>query len=495
MTDMLFPNGATEALDKIAVVVGEDHIVRGEAYPDTTFLSACKKFGVAPLAVVDPASTQELSEVVKICSDAGIAMIPQGGSTGLAGGAAPRGGEVLIRLSRMRKLRDIDVRNATITVEAGMTLAEVAAAAAEENLLYPVMIGSWGSCQIGGNIATNAGGTQVLRYGNTRAQVLGLEAVLPDGRIWNGLRGLRKDSTGYDMKQLFIGSEGTIGFVTAAVLQLKPNPTDVAACFVGIQQVDDAIDLLGQARALLGESLTAFEIMNREALDLTLVVAPHLKSPFEETYPCYLLIEVAGQGEIGTIQPLLEKLLEAGHEKGLIEDAVFSNSDAQRAKLWELREWKLEAQLKAGPGVKHDISVPVSAIPEFISVIDRALEQTFPGIRLFCFGHIGDGNLHYNPIFPMDWDATAFEQGKERINRLVHEQVARMNGSISAEHGVGQLRSNEFTRYKDPVELSMMRALKAAFDPKGLMNPGKVFPVLTEDPNGESVTQTPPPSC
>jgi len=476
MIEQTVSAGKTGALDNITTVVGADHVHRGGDIPDTAYRSACKVFGVPPLAVVDPANTQELSEVVRICSEVGIAMIPQGGNTGLAGGAAPGGNEIVIRLGRMRKIRDIDIRNATITVEAGLTLGEVADAAAKENLLYPVLIGSWGSCQIGGNIATNAGGTQVLRYGNTRAQVLGLEVVLPDGRIWNGLRGLRKDSAGYDLKQVFIGSEGTIGIVTAAVLQLSPHPTDVATCFAAIDNVEDAIELLGLARSQMGESLTAFEIMRREALDLTLEAAPDLKSPFTDSYPWYLLIETAGQGDVGTIQPVLEGFLEEALEAGLVKDAVLSSSEAQRAKLWELREWKLEAQLKAGPGVKHDISVPVSAIPDFISAADSALESAFPGIRHFSFGHIGDGNLHYNPIFPEGWDSGTLHDDKERINRIVHDLVAEMGGSISAEHGVGQLRRDEIARYKDPVEISMLRSLKETFDPKGLMNPGKVLP-------------------
>ncbi|WP_089025401.1 FAD-binding oxidoreductase [Bradyrhizobium mercantei] len=467
---------APDLLERLVRSVGREHVVEGAEELDWAGRSACGTFNGRADLLVRPGSTAELSEVVRVCVDGRMPMVPQGGNTGLAGGATPfgTGGEVVISLSRMRALRQLDIENATITVEAGLTLSEVRTYADRAGLLYPVGLGSEGSCQIGGNIATNAGGTQVLRYGNVRPQVLGLEVVLPDGRIWDGLRSLRKDSAGYDMKQIFIGSEGTLGFITAAVLRLQPRPSDVAAAFVAAPNPAAALKLLSAARGRLGEAVTAFELMRREAIDLTLAVRPELRMPIEHLHDWYVLVEVAGQGDPGGLEPELEAVLASALEEGLIVDAALARSNAQRLAMWELREWKAEAQKAAGPGVKHDVSVPVSSIPRFLAEADAALENALPGIRHFAFGHLGDGNIHYNPIAPAGWTAVDLDPHRARINEIVHDIVARFGGSISAEHGIGRLRSDELRRRKSEVEYDMMRAIKGTFDPFGLMNPGKV---------------------
>ncbi len=426
--------------------------------------------------VVRPASTAEVAATVAACAEAGIAVVPQGGNTGLAGGAqSTRPGMVIVSLERMRSLRAIDPVNDTITVEAGMTLAEVQARAAAVDRLFPLSLASEGSCQIGGNLSTNAGGTQCLRYGNTRALALGLEVVLPDGQVWDGLRGLRKDATGYDLKQLFIGAEGTLGIITAAVMRLLPRPRDTATAFAAVPDPAAALRLLDTARRHLGESLTAFELMRRECLDWALV-AMGGTSPFAERHPWYVLIEATGQGAPGTLVGPMEEILEAAIAKEIVADATLAASEAQRRRLWALREGQAEAQKAAGPGVKHDVSVPVSAVPVFLARADAALAAAFPAIRPFAFGHLGDGNIHYNPLGPVGATPAEVVRLRPEMNRIVHDIVADLGGSISAEHGLGQLRTDEVRRYKAPVELAMMAALKRTFDPRGLMNPGKVVP-------------------
>lgn len=427
--------------------------------------------------VLRPASTGEVARAVAICAEARIPMVPQGGNTGLAGGAQPdrSGSSVLISLDRMRRVRAVDRHNDTLTLEAGVTLADAQAEAERIDRLFPLSLASEGSCRIGGNLATNAGGTQVLRYGNMRALTLGLEVVLPDGRVWDGLRALRKDNAGYDLKQMFIGSEGTLGIITAAVLRLFPRPRAVATAMAAIPDVPAAIRLLGLARERLGEHLSAFELMRASSLDHAIAAVPGLASPFSSRHAWYLLVEASGQEAGNALGTALEAVLEAGLEDGLVADAVIAASHEQRQRLWKLREAQAEAQKHAGRGVKHDISVPVSVIPDFIARADAALTAAFPGIEPFTFGHVGDGNLHYNPIVPADWSDGEWRQKSAEINRLVHDVVAEFGGSISAEHGLGQLRASEAERYKSAVELDLMRTLKQALDPLGLMNPGKVL--------------------
>ena len=430
--------------------------------------------GETPL-VVRPANTAQVAAVVRLCAEAAVAMVPQGGNTGLTGAGQPRPGntDIVIATDRLKAIRDLDTLNNTMTVEAGVVLQTIQEAAAEANRLFPLSLAAEGSCQIGGNIVTNAGGTQVLRYGNTRALVLGLEVVLPDGQVWNGLRGLRKDNTGYDMKQLFIGSEGTLGIVTAAVLRLFPRPTETQTAMVGLADPDAAVRLLGHMQDRLGEQVTAFELMGRSCIDYALAALDGVSDPLDEPHPWYVLLEVAGQGAPESLREPLEEALADAFEAALIGDAVIAASGDQRRALWTLREEQAEAQKRIGPGIKHDVSVPLSAIAEFLERADAALEAAYPGIRHSAFGHVGDGNMHYNPIAPEGFDD--FPAETARINRIVHDIVAELNGSISAEHGLGRMRLTEAEHYKPPVELAMMRAVKRALDPKGLMNPGKML--------------------
>lgn len=463
-------------VERLREVLGPGGIIEDVAEQERYWASWGGTFRVPASLVVRPGSTAEVSAVVSACAKARVPVIPQGGNTGLAGGAQPVSpGGVIVSLERMRAIRAVDPVNGTITVEAGTVLAEVQEQAERINRMFPLSLASQGSCQIGGNISTNAGGTQVLRYGNTRALVLGLEVVLPNGQIWDGLRGLRKDSTGYDLKHLFIGAEGTLGIVTAAVLRLMPRPRDVATAFAGVPDPAAALTLFAHAQDHLGESLTGFELMRQECLHWVLVALPGEASPFAEQHPWYVLVEATGQGSPGTLMQPLEATLAAGFEAGAVLDAVVAGSEAQRRRLWALREGQAEAQVAGGPTVKHDISVPVSAVPDFIAEADAALERAFPGLRHFAFGHVGDGNIHYNPMAPLGVAADDFKAERDPINRIVHDIVARHGGSISAEHGLGQLRTSEAHHYKSTTELEMVRALKHTFDPHGIMNPGKII--------------------
>jgi FAD/FMN-containing dehydrogenase len=353
-------------------------------------------------------------------------------------------------------------------------LKEIQSAADRADRLFPLSLGAEGSCQIGGNISTNAGGVQVLRYGNMRNLVLGLEVVLPDGSIWNGLRGLRKDNTGYDMKQLFIGAEGTLGIVTAAVLRLFPKPTASETAWIAVESPADAVALLGLVRARLGDAVSAFELIRRSLIDFLLAGVPGHDDPMRAVHPWYVLMDVTSQGPPGSLHGPLAEALAAAQEVGLIRDATIAASGTQAAKLWKMRESLPEAVISAGGAIPHDISVPLSRIPEFIARADTAVAAAYPGIRLCAFGHVGDGNMHYNPVRPVDWDTPRFRAERERINRIVHDIVAGLGGSISAEHGIGRARLAELEHYKEPAELGMMRAVKRALDPKGIMNPGKV---------------------
>jgi FAD/FMN-containing dehydrogenase len=434
--------------------------------------------GSTPL-VLRPAETAQVSQIVRVCAQARVPIVPQGGNTGLTGGSQPHahGGEVVVSTSRLRRVREVDALNDTMTVEAGVVLADVQAEAERVNRLFPLSLGAEGSCQIGGNLSTNAGGTQVLRYGNARNLVLGLEVVLPDGRVWDGLRGLRKDNTGYDMKQMFIGAEGTLGIITAAVLRLFPRPSETQAAMVAVRSPADSVCLLARMRESLGEQLTTFELLRRACLDYAFQTLEGLEDPFATTYPWYVLLQVSGQGAPGSLREPLEQGLAAGYEEGLVLDAVMPSSGEQLRKLWALREEQAEAQKRTGVGIKHDVSVPLSRIGEFIERADAALESAYPGVRHCAFGHVGDGNIHYNPIAPETWTGEAFADEREKVNRIVHDIVSDLRGSISAEHGLGRLRLEEAELYKPGEELDMMRAVKRALDPLNLMNPGKVLRV------------------
>ena len=413
--------------------------------------------------------------MVGACSAAGVPMVPQGGNTGLCGGATPdaSGEAVIIALGRLNKVRGADPLNRTLTVEAGCTLASVQEAAAAAGCLFPLSLASEGSCQIGGNLATNAGGVHVLRYGTTRDLVLGLEAVLPDGSLWNGLRALRKDNTGYDLKQLFIGSEGTLGIITAASLKLFPLPVAQATAWINVADPAAALVLLASAQSVFDARLTAFELVSEGALDLALRHIPGTRRPTAVS-AWYVLCELAAGCGQATLDSDLEYWLGDAIAKGIAADAVLAQSSSQSRSLWHLRESLSEAQKIEGISVKHDISVPVSAIPDFLARADSALVQAFPGVRIIAFGHVGDGNLHYNVSRPDPARNAELIDRQGEVHRLVHDIVHGLDGSISAEHGIGQLKRDEIRRYKSSIELALMRAVKAALDPRGVMNPGKV---------------------
>ena len=470
---------APEVVERLKSVVGR----AGYLDDPSDIAPFCKSWrdgwiGRVPI-VLRPQTTEQVAAIVRICAQMRVGIVPQGGNTGLTGGGQPHCdlSEVVVSTSRMSRIRAIDTINDTMTVEAGVVLKEIHNAASRAQRLFPLSLGAQGSCQIGGNISTNAGGVQVLRYGNTRELVLGLEVVLPNGSVWNGLRGLRKDNTGYDMKQLFIGAEGTLGIITAAVLRLFPMPSASETAWIGLASPAAGVALLAHMRTRLGDTVSAFELICRPIIDLLLAGVAGHEDPMRSIHPWYVLMEVTSQGPPGALhEPLSEALVDA-HTAGLFADALIAASGAQSAKLWSLRESLTEAQASAGGSIAHDVSMPVSRIPEFIERADKALAAAYPGLRPCAFGHVGDGNIHYNPVRPLAWDGARLRSERFGINRIVHDIVAELGGSISAEHGVGRARLAELARYKQPVELEMMRAMKRALDPDGIMNPGKMLSV------------------
>jgi FAD/FMN-containing dehydrogenase len=466
--------------ESLRTIVGAPNLLT-DAFDTAPFCTDWRgRYSGQPLCVVRPGSTAEVAAVVSACAQAGIAVVPQGGNTGLCGGATPTGGEVIISLTRLNRIRAIDAGNNTMTVEAGCTLAAVQDAAADAGRLFPLSLAAEGTATIGGNLATNAGGVQVLRYGNARELCLGLEVVLPDGRIWNGLRGLRKDNTGYDMKHLFIGAEGTLGLITAAVLKLFSRPRAVATAWTSVPSPQAAVALLTRLREKIGGRVTAFELIGRPALDLVLQHIPGSRDPFIERSPWQVLIELSDTMESDLESPL-EETLSAAIESGEATDAAIAQNEKQATAFWALRENIAEAQKVEGLSIKHDISLPISRIAEFIERCDAALAGAFPGVRIVCFGHLGDGNLHYNQSKPAAQDNGAFIDQTAAVNRIVHDLAHEFEGSISAEHGLGQLKRAEILRYKSEVEMDMMRAVKSALDPRNLMNPGKVLLKLSPD--------------
>ncbi len=474
MNDLSVPSRLADAL---RAIVGERGLVADRADHAPFVVDWREQYHGKAAAVVKPASTEEAARVVKLLSEAGIAMVPQGGNTSLCGASTPDGSgtQVVINLSRMNRVRAVDVDNNTMTAEAGCVLANLQEVADRHDRLFPLSLAAEGSCEIGGNLSTNAGGTAVLRYGNTRELVLGLEVVLADGRVWNGLRGLRKDNTGYDLKHLFVGAEGTLGIITAAVLKLFPKPRSRATALVAVKDPAAAVALLTKLRQRCGERVTGYELMARVCLDIVMRHMPDTRDPFAGPHPWYVLVELSDSAEGPQLQAMLEGALEAGVDEGLIRDAAVAASQAQRAALWKIREDIPEAQKVDGPSVKHDVAVPVSRVPQLIERADRALAERFPGIRIVAFGHVGDGNIHYNCSKPEPQDAEDFFAQGPEVNHIVYDVVHGLDGSISAEHGLGRLKREEIRRYKDALELDLMRAVKAALDPRGLMNPGKVL--------------------
>ena len=467
--------GAT-LLDRLAGIVGDAHLLTGDADVEPYLSDWRGRYRGMARAVAKPGSTDEVAAVTRACAEFGVPIVPQGGNTGLCGGATPHASadEIVLSLARMTRVRALDAANATMTVEAGLPLAAVHEAAAAAGLYFPLSLASEGSCTIGGNLSTNAGGTAVLRYGNARELTLGLEAVLADGSVYSGLRGLRKDNTGYDLKQLFIGAEGTLGIVTAAVLKLYPPPRTRVTALAALPTVDAGIALLDRLRATLSDRLVGFELMSAFALALSRKHHAGAVDPLPG-HPWYALVQADDSAAGAPLTALVETALAQAIDAGIAADAALAQSGEQAARMWALRENISEAQRREGPNIKHDISLPVSAIPAFLGESGAALAAAFPGARLVVFGHLGDGNLHYNLSAPEGIVADAFMDNAERANRIVHDLVARHDGSFSAEHGVGQLKRDDLVRYKSPVELKLMRAVKAALDPAGIMNPGKVL--------------------
>jgi FAD/FMN-containing dehydrogenase len=466
----------TDALQRLKAIVGPRGYIDDEAGKAAYLNDERDLFhGVSPL-VLRPANTGEVAAIVALCGEARIGIVPQGGNTGLVGGSVPTqsGTEVVVSLSRMNKVREVDALNYTMTVEAGCVLAEVQNAAREAGRLFPLSLAAEGSCQIGGNLSTNAGGTAVLRYGNARELVLGLEVVLPSGEVLNGLRRLRKDNTGYDLKQLFLGAEGSLGVVTAAVLKLFPLPVDSATAMVAMPDVQAAPKLLAMLREASGDAITTFEYMHRACLDI-LIEYTDLGDPFDQAYEHYALVELTSSRRDAELRPLLERALEGAFDAGVAVNAVIASSVAQAERLWRMRESLPEAQKNLGAGIKHDVSVPVSRVPEFILRATKYCEDSIEGVRVVAFGHIGDGNVHFNVMQPEGADAAAFLAHSAEITTRVHDFAAELDGSFSAEHGIGMLKKHELERYKSPVELKLMRTLKQTIDPHNIMNPGKVL--------------------
>ncbi|HEY9163443.1 MAG TPA: FAD-binding oxidoreductase [Magnetovibrio sp.] len=471
---------AKALIDAIQAVVGPKGITT-DAAAMSPYLDETRGLyqGTAP-AVAKPANTQEVAEIVKLCAAARVPIVAQGGNTGLVGGAVPEDA-IVLSLERMNTIEAVDPVNLTMTVQAGCILADVQTAAADAGAYFPLSLGAEGSCRIGGNLSTNAGGVHVLRYGNARDLVLGLEVVLADGRVWNGLRGLRKDNTGYDLKALFLGAEGTLGIITRAVLRLYPKPQSTCVALAGCGSAEAALELFQTARSRAGEVLSACEYMNTLSLDLAEKHIAAAKCPLEGRHAAYVLLEFTSSDADADLNALMEAVLSDAFEAACVEDAVIAQSHAQAQAIWALREAVPEAQKLEGGSIKHDVSVPVSKVAEFLGLGTELVERLIPNVRTCAFGHIGDGNIHFNLTQPEGADKQAFLDQWDATNRAVHDVVMAMNGSFSAEHGVGRLKTGEMARLKDPVELDLMRTLKAALDPLGVLNPGKVLPTATED--------------
>ena len=464
-------------IPQLADIVGNSGLLTVSADMAPYLVDERRRYRGNALAVVRPASTEQVSSIVRLCLEAGVAIVPQGGNTSLCGAATPfeHGGEIVLSLARMNRIREIDSINYTITVEAGVILVDVQRAAEESDRLFPLSLGGEGTARIGGNLSTNAGGTGVLRYGTARELALGLEVVLPDGRVWDGLSGLRKDNTGYDLKQLFMGAEGTLGIITAAVLKLFPRPNEVQTAFVAVPDPRTAVEFLTSARIASGDRVITFELIPRLPLDLVLRHIPGTRDPLANVYDAYVLFELASSQPGDDLRGLMEIIVSNAMEAGLVLDAAFAESGQQAIDFWRLRESLPEAQKFAGASIKHDVSVPISRISDFMDVASAKVEAAVPGLRVCAFGHLGDGNIHFNLCQPEGDDGAAFESRMGELNRIVHDTVVAMRGSISAEHGIGRLRKDELAHYASNVSLDLMRRIKVALDPAGIMNPGKVI--------------------
>jgi len=465
-----------ELLARLHAVVGDAGLVRDADAQAPYLVDWLGKWRGRASLIVRPADTAQTAAVMRACHETHTPVVTQGGNTGMSGGATPdaSGAQVILNMGRMNRIRDVDPINNTLTAEAGVLLVQAQQAAQEAGRFFPLSLGSEGSCTIGGNLATNAGGIAVLRYGNTRDLALGLEVVLPDGRIWNGLRALRKDNTGYDLRHLMIGSEGTLGVITAAVLKLFPRPVARATAWVGADRLEQLVTLLAMLRERCGERLVAFEMMSDDSLALVLAHVTATRAPLAGRHAFHALVELADTRAEG-LDSLFEEALAEALERGIVGDAAVGATQAQAQAFWKLREGISQAQVRAGKAVKHDIALPISAITDFVPRADEALRRLSPQVHIVNFGHLGDGNLHYNVLLPPDVAAADYHARTEEFNRVVHDLVTEYGGSISAEHGVGQLRRDELRHYKPAVEFDLMMRIKQALDPNHLMNPGKLL--------------------
>jgi len=463
------------ALNRLKAIVGSHGWIETPADVARYATDYRRLYGGPTPIVLRPGSTAEVASIVTACAEAGLAIVPQGGNTSLVGGSVPtaHGGEVILSLERMNRIRAFAPSDATITVEAGCTLAAVQAAAAEAGQLFPLRLGSQGTCQIGGNLSTNAGGSNVLHYGNARDLVLGLEVVLPDGTVWDGLRALRKDNTGYNLKQLFIGAEGTLGIITAAVLKLSPQPKAVETAFLAVPDVDAAVALLNLVKDSAEYGVTAFELMSRASLDLAQARLAGGRTPLPlEAAGWFVLLEIVGGG---TLNDALMALLTEAQDRGLLLDGVVAGSLAQAEEFWRLREEISDAQTAAGGSVRCDIAVPISRMADFITAASLAVREIVPEVRIIAYGHVGDGNVHFNPLRAVEAAPEEFLRHAPAISHVVDDIAHALGGSISAEHGVGQAKRDELPNYKSPVELDLFRLIKRALDPRNTMNPGKLL--------------------
>jgi FAD/FMN-containing dehydrogenase len=458
-------------------LIGDEHVLTEEADLAPYLTDWRGRFTGRARAVLRPFDAAQVAGLVRLCAAHRVPLVPQGGRTGLVIGSVPdeSGQAVVLSLRRLNRIRAVDPINRTMTVDAGCILHDIQQAASQQGMLFPLSLAAEGSCTIGGNLSTNAGGTGVLRYGNTRELCLGLEVVTAQGELWDGLRGLRKDNTGYDLRDLYIGAEGTLGVITGAVLKLFPQPKAGITALVALASCRDALELLSLAQETAGPTLTGYELMSDVCLRLVGKHFPNLPHPFPQTHPQYALLELSSHESEQHAVRLLEDTIENALEAGLAQDAVVATSIAQSRALWAIREHIPLAQAASGKNIKHDISVPISRIADFVEQTDTLLGRAWPGVQVVCFGHLGDGNLHYNIAPPEGTPHEAFLAYQGDINRIVHDSVAGFGGSISAEHGIGALKRDELPRYKTQVELDLMRAIKAALDPLGIMNPGKIL--------------------
>jgi len=475
----------TDFVARLRAIVGDKGLITDDQGKHPYLTDWRENYLGTALAIVRPATTEEVAAVVKLCAAETVAIVPQGGNTGMSGGGTPHedGREIVLSLTRMNRILEIDKVGYTMTVEAGVVLKTIQEAAADSDRLFPLSLGAEGSCTIGGNLSTNAGGVQVLHYGNARNLVLGLEVVLPSGEIWNGLRALKKDNTGYDLRDLYLGAEGTLGIITKAILKLWPKPKDHATSWSAVPSPQAAVELLSGAYAASEDNVTSCELMGRQGIDLVLQHIAGTSDPLADKHDWYVLMEwsSARPASVGDNQAGLRDKMEAylgeAMEKGLVLDAVIAQTEAQSKALWALRENHTEASKREGPSIKHDISVAVSKIPPFVPEGLAAMTKALPGCRPLVFGHVGDGNLHFNCQAPAGWSKPQFMEYGEAISGAVYDLVTAYGGSISAEHGIGRIKVDELAHYRTKIELDVMRSLKRALDPQNLMNPGKVISI------------------